>query len=135
MRSGSKPLLAAALASWLCATSACEMPPVARTVAARPAPFDGTFSVLTYNVEGVPWPIVWNRGEAFVRIADRLRALRRSGRAPQVVLLQEAFSDDARAIGRNAGYRYVVAGPSAADASDAAPAAAPQRTRAISHGD
>lgn len=124
MRSTKKSLLAAMLASSMCATSACEMPNAARAIAVPSAPFDGTFSVLTYNIEGVPWPVAWNRPRAFTRIADRLLALRRSGHEPQIVLLQEAFSDEARAIGRNAGYRYVVAGPSADEVSRVAPDAA-----------
>jgi endonuclease/exonuclease/phosphatase family metal-dependent hydrolase len=71
---------------------------------------------MTYNVEGLPWPIAWGRAEALGRIGERLRAMRRSGGAPQVVVLQEAFSDEARSIGRRAGYRYIVDGPEVSDA-------------------
>ncbi|WP_100239799.1 endonuclease/exonuclease/phosphatase family protein [Sphingobium sp. LB126] len=78
--------------------------------------FDGTLSVLTYNVKGLPWPVALGRGSALEQIASRLRALRSSGRAPQVVVLQEAFTDEARSIGVEAGYRYVVSGPEADDA-------------------
>jgi endonuclease/exonuclease/phosphatase family metal-dependent hydrolase len=84
-------------------------------------PFDGTLSVLTYNVEGAPWPFAWNRPPAFARISERLRMLRRSGRNPQIVVLQEAFTEGAQAIGRDAGYRYVVDGPSETDVNDAPP--------------
>jgi endonuclease/exonuclease/phosphatase family metal-dependent hydrolase len=50
------------------------------------------------------------------QIGERLRALRGRGHAPQIVVLQEAFTPEARAIGATAGYRYVVDGASASDA-------------------
>jgi endonuclease/exonuclease/phosphatase family metal-dependent hydrolase len=119
----SKILLAACCLSLFCAASSCGGPTAQLPPAAPSArPFDGTLSLLTYNVEGVPWPFAWNRPPAFARIADRLRQLRAAGRNPQIVVLQEAFTADAQAIGREAGYRYVVAGPSAAEANPAPPA-------------
>lgn len=90
-----------------------------------PAPrFDGDLSVLTYNVEGLPWPIALGRSDALARIATHLRDLRLTGRAPQVVVLQESFTDEAQAIGVAAGYRVVVAGPDAdtAGAAEMSPA-------------
>lgn len=48
-------------------------------------------------------------------ISDKLRALRVSGRQPSVVLLQEAFTAEAKKIGKAAGYRYVADGPDIAD--------------------
>ena len=72
-------------------------------------------SVLTYNIEGLPWPARSGRGEDLARIADQLRTLRDQGRQPHVVLFEEAFSHKARAIARDAGYRYVADGPSASD--------------------
>jgi len=74
-------------------------------------------SVLTYNIEGLPWPARSGRSEDLSRIADRLRALRADGRQPHVVLFEEAFSRDARAIARTAGYRYIVDGPTASEVS------------------
>src|SRR4051812_39302953 len=106
MRARSKPLLLAVLGSLFCVASACGVPREAPMFVANARPFDGTLSLLTYNIEGAPWPFAWNRPAAFVRIADRLRMLRRSGRNPQIVVLQEAFSEGARAIGRETGYRY-----------------------------
>ncbi len=80
-----------------------------------PSPLDGSLSVMTYNVKGAPWPVTHGRGRHLRAIGERLRALRAEGRNPHVVLLQEVFSADARAIARRAGYRYVVAGPAAGD--------------------
>jgi endonuclease/exonuclease/phosphatase family metal-dependent hydrolase len=93
----------------------------ARRFAAIPAPKPGQLSILTYNVNGLPWPITTDGPAKLARIADRLAELRTSGRAPQVVLLQEAFTPEAEAIAPRAGYRYTVFGPAAADRQPAAP--------------
>lgn len=71
----------------------------------------GTLSILTYNVKGLPWPLASNRPQALRRIAERLAGMRREGRQPHVVVLQEAFTADAKAIGRRAGYPFVIEGP------------------------
>lgn len=83
----------------------------------RSAPFrfDGTLSVLTYNVKGLPWPLAGGRDEAFDAMAQRLLDMRAEARNPQIVVLQEAFTREAQAIGRRAGYRYVVYGPAASE--------------------
>jgi endonuclease/exonuclease/phosphatase family metal-dependent hydrolase len=128
-----KRLVPALCLSFFCAASACGGPAAVPGGAAPARPFDGTLSVLTYNVEGVPWPFAWNRPAAFAQIADRLRALRALGRNPQLVLLQEAFTPDAQAIGREAGYRYVVEGPSEAEADGTRPGIADGRFEAAGH--
>lgn len=90
----------------------------------EPQRFDGTLSVLTYNVKGLPWPLASGRPEAFAAMADRLRAMRADGRNPHIVVLQEAFTQDAQSIGRAGGYRFIAYGPDAwaVDAAPAAPA-------------
>lgn len=70
----------------------------------------GTVSVLTYNVHGAPWPITFGRSAKLREIADRLQRLRAEGRAPSVVVLQEAFSGDAQVIRKTAGYAYTAVG-------------------------
>lgn len=77
-------------------------------------------SVMTYNVKGLPFPVATGRPKALAQIGRRLGALRRQGRQPDVVLLQEAFTPQAKAIARLAGYPYVVFGPSPDDASSKA---------------
>jgi endonuclease/exonuclease/phosphatase family metal-dependent hydrolase len=72
-------------------------------------------SVLTYNIEGLPWPARSGRSEDLSRIADQLQALRAEGRQPHVVLFEEAFSHDARAIAAKAGYHYIADGPGASE--------------------
>lgn len=112
MKTRTKSLLIATVGSLLCVASACGTQQRER-VAPLSSRFDGSLSVLTYNIKGSAWPIAWGRPAAFAAMAGRLRALRRQHRNPQIVVLQEAFTDEARSIGRDAGYRYVVDGPSA----------------------
>lgn len=112
-----KRLISALMGSAVCVASSCGEAPLLERFQAV-APFRGTIDVLTYNIKGSDWPVAWNRAAALSQISAQLRALRRSGRNPQVVLLQESFSADARAIGRNAGYRFVVDGPDSAAAAE-----------------
>lgn len=94
---------------------------------AAPAPFNGQLSVLTYNIHGVPWPVAWGRPADFTRIAATLQSLRTQGRNPHIVLLQEAFTNEAQAIGRAAGYRYIAQGADDDASSDLAPSPADLR--------
>jgi endonuclease/exonuclease/phosphatase family metal-dependent hydrolase len=92
-------------------------PPLAavRGTGAGTAP---TVSVMTYNVEGLPFPVRIGRDAAAARIAQRLREMRRRGVQPDVVVLQEAFGPAQRAIGHAAGYRYIAFGPDAGAVGD-----------------
>lgn len=93
-------------------------------LAASPAaaqPASTPLTVLTYNIHGLPWPLASDRTDDFHRIAANLRAMRGEGAQPHVVVLQEAFTPDAKAIGVAGGYRYRVGGPSVADRNPAAP--------------
>lgn len=83
---------------------------------------ESRLSIMSYNVHGLPWPLA-TRGADFAAIATRLRQLRAQGRQPHVIVLQEAFTDSAKAIGAAAGYRYAQFGPSAAAPAVAATAA------------
>lgn len=76
-------------------------------------------NVMTYNVKGLPWPVTADRTAELATIGDRLSAMRLSGSGPDVVVLQEAFSSEARAIATRAGYAYVVYGPGSADQAPA----------------
>ncbi|HXH15419.1 MAG TPA: sphingomyelin phosphodiesterase [Sphingomonas sp.] len=68
-------------------------------------------SLMTYNVHGLPWPITDDRSADLAAIGARLKAMRSTGKQPAIVVLQEAFVADAKAIGRTAGYRYAAFGP------------------------
>ena len=67
--------------------------------------------VMTYNVGGLPWPVKRDRTRELTAIGDRLAAMRGRDEAPDVVVLQEAFTANARAIAARAGYRHVAYGP------------------------
>ena len=73
-------------------------------------------SILSYNVEGLPWPIASGRDAAAGAIADRLADMRAAGTQPHIVAIQEAFGQAGKLIGRQAGYRYVAYGPSDGEA-------------------
>ena len=104
-------LLAIAGAAWVAPIGAKG----AATPQARPdgaaTPFQGSLSVLTYNVHGLPWPFATGRPAAFRQIANRLAVMRAEGTAPQIVVMQEAFTSAAVRIGKEAGYPYIAQGP------------------------
>ena len=83
-------------------------------------------SILSYNVEGLPWPIASGRDAAAGTIADRLADMRAAGTQPHIVAIQEAFGQAGKRIGREAGYRYLADGPSDND-TGAAPVAPQDR--------
>jgi endonuclease/exonuclease/phosphatase family metal-dependent hydrolase len=69
--------------------------------------------VMTFNVAGLPQPIRRTRDDALQLIGEELREMRAAGTAPHVLVVQEAFTDAARAIGDDAGYAYQSFGPDA----------------------
>lgn len=91
-----------------------------RLAAGWPAPA-GDLSVLTYNIKDLPWPVANGRASAIEVIGRRLAAMRARGVQPDVVLLQEAFGEEAQAIGRASGYAQMVTGPAQAGRSAATP--------------
>jgi len=94
-------------------TAAATAPrlPVSATSATQTA----EISVLTYNVRGLPWPIAFGRGAALKAIGRELAAMRREGRQPDVVLIQEGFRDEVAGLFEASGYRYWAQGPSRSD--------------------
>jgi endonuclease/exonuclease/phosphatase family metal-dependent hydrolase len=69
------------------------------------------FSVMTYNVEGLPWPIRTGRGDKLKAIGRELAALREKGLEPDVVLLQEGFREETADLIKLSGYPHVARGP------------------------
>jgi endonuclease/exonuclease/phosphatase family metal-dependent hydrolase len=94
--------------------SAC-FPSVSQPAAAGAQPERGTATlrILTYNVEGLPWPAKGRRTPRLREIGRELAEMRAKGTAPDIVLLQESFSREAARIGARAGYRNYVKGPTA----------------------
>ncbi|WP_269714659.1 endonuclease [Caulobacter sp. NIBR2454] len=68
-------------------------------------------SVLTYNVKGLPWPIAKGRAQALREIGEELAQMRREGRQPQVVLIQEGFRDEVEDLVATSGYPHWARGP------------------------
>jgi len=66
---------------------------------------------MTYNVEGLPWPVRSGRGEALKKIGHELAAMRSKGIEPDVVLLQEGFRKEIWDLVDESGYPYVARGP------------------------
>jgi hypothetical protein len=67
--------------------------------------------VLTYNIEGLPFPARMKRGPHLREIARRLAEFRAAGEGPDIILFQEAFSKNAARAVTDTGYRSVVTGP------------------------
>lgn len=73
-------------------------------------------SVMTYNVAGLPWPVKKGRGKALQKIAKEIGALHEMDAAPDVIVLQEAFTPASAQIG--AAYPNRLRGPRAGDRSE-----------------
>jgi endonuclease/exonuclease/phosphatase family metal-dependent hydrolase len=79
---------------------------------------DRELTVLTYNVRGMPWPAAKRRKSALKAIGRELGEMRKAGRAPDIVLIQEGFENVDELVSLS-GYRYAVSGPKRGDRSDA----------------
>ena len=75
-------------------------------------------SILTYNVAGLPWPLRKDRKAALYAIGDDLSLMHEQGRAPDIVLIQEGFSQHMAEMIRRSGYSYYAKGPSRRDRAD-----------------
>lgn len=88
----------------------------AQAAPAAPAAAEWTLRVVTYNIHGI-MPFVQNDPKfeekskgRYREIAARLRRLRAEGKAPHVVVIQEAFNHWAAKAAREAGYPHVLEG-------------------------
>ena len=101
--------------------------------AAAPSALTTDVSIMTYNVHGLPWPFATGRQDALRAIGTRLAEMRIKGIQPHLVLLQEAFTNDAKAIGVEAGYPFAVTGPAREDRSEIRPDLSQERYTRDSH--
>lgn len=97
------------------ATSGVAATAPLQAISAEPPVRQAELSVLTYNVRGLPWPIALGRGAALREIGRELAALRREGRQPDVVLIQEGFRGEVARLFEESGYRYWAQGPGRGD--------------------
>ncbi len=79
--------------------------------ASTPETRSAELSVLTYNIRGLPWPIAAGRNAALKQIGAELALMRREGRQPDIVLLQEGFRGEISDLVAASGYRYWARGP------------------------
>lgn len=82
---------------------------------------DTSLSVMTYNIKAQPWPLGGSRAAAVAAIGDRLAEMRAVGAQPHIVLLQEAFTPQARSLAAHAGYKFLARGPTRPSPDDRAP--------------
>lgn len=107
------PVLSATAAIMPHSGSPSSTPPPAVTVERSGAAdvHSVELTVLTYNVRGLPWPIATGRAKALKKIGAELAAMRKEGRQPDVVLIQEGFRSEVANLVKASGYRYWAQGP------------------------
>jgi len=71
---------------------------------------DHLLKVLSYNIHGLPEPLVGDFGQ-YDRIGEILSKKRSEGIAPEIVVLQEGFTDNVTKLIAKTGYPHVKAGP------------------------
>lgn len=93
-------------------TMACvDAPPLEIATSADGTTQSAQFSVLTYNLEGLPWPARGGRKPYLQEIGARLAAMNAQGNAPDIVLFQEMFSASAKKAVAASGYGAIAPGP------------------------
>jgi endonuclease/exonuclease/phosphatase family metal-dependent hydrolase len=70
-----------------------------------------TLRVLSYNVNDLPWPLRKKAKKPMKYIGNDLGRRLQEGTAPDIVLLQEAFTDNSKLLVKNANYPYSAKGP------------------------
>lgn len=89
-------------------TSACAKLP---DISVRDGVATTQLRVMTYNVEGLPWPARSGRAPFLSEIGRRLAEQRSSSAAPDIIFVQEAFSTAAGKAVQKAGYPNRILGP------------------------
>lgn len=67
--------------------------------------------VMSYNVNGLPWPLEKNKRPLFMEIARIIKEKREKGIAPHVLVIQEGFRPETKEMVAAMGYPYVFKGP------------------------
>jgi endonuclease/exonuclease/phosphatase family metal-dependent hydrolase len=75
---------------------------------------------MTYNVEGLPEPARFNRSAKLAEIRKRINEMMATKSAPDILVVQEMFSDDAIAKLKALAYPNFIYGPTKADVGGAA---------------
>lgn len=69
------------------------------------------FRLMSYNINGLPWPLKANKAPLFDEMARVLQTARAQGTAPHVLVVQEGFRGNVTKFVENAGYKYIQKGP------------------------
>jgi endonuclease/exonuclease/phosphatase family metal-dependent hydrolase len=75
------------------------------------------FSVMTYNIEGLPWPARTGRRSFLDAIGRELERMDENGILPDVIVFQEAFSTSALKTASNTPHPVFLLGPRASSKS------------------
>lgn len=67
-----------------------------------------TIKIMSYNINGLPWPIRSGKKKAYEYIANELYNNRENGTGPGIVLIQEGFTNTVNTIIEKSGYKYVI---------------------------
>lgn len=93
-------------------TASCEASPKPEiTISPDGKTARTTLDVLTYNIEGLPWPARKGRPPFLQKIGEALAELRANGAAPDIVMFQEMFSRAAVKGVVTTGYPSLAVGP------------------------
>ena len=94
-------------------------------------PATAEISILTYNIRGLPWPLASGRAQALKTIGRELAQMRREGRQPDVVLIQEGFRGEVADLVKASGYPHWARGPSRSRRASGSPPGAQRPYRAV----
>lgn len=76
------------------------------------SPIGGTeLRVMSYNINGLPWPLKANKAPLFKEMARIINDQRVAGTAPHIILVQEGFRGNSRHFVEGSGYPYIAKGP------------------------
>jgi endonuclease/exonuclease/phosphatase family metal-dependent hydrolase len=71
--------------------------------------------VMSYNINGLPWPLKKNKKPLFMEIARLINLQKKDGTAPDVILIQEGFRPETKDMIAALDYPYVFKGPKDSD--------------------
>lgn len=83
-----------------------------------PASSSATLSVMTYNLEGLPWPARKGRGLFLREITAEFQRMEQRGVLPDVIVFQEAFSSQALQAAASTPHPFFTSGPRATRRSE-----------------
>lgn len=71
--------------------------------------------VMSYNINGLPWPLAKNKKPLFMEIARIINQKKKTGTAPDIIAIQEGFRPEVKELVAALNYPYVYKGPKDSD--------------------